>query len=331
MNKVKAFYQLVRDDRLKIEVLLQQGLSLRKIAFQLGRSASTISREIHRNRRAWKGPYDGALADKKTLHRHRHKPKRVIFDESMKLRVANLLTQRKFSPELISVTGNQERQDFVSHEWIYQWIWAMKFSQSKHHKQWKELYMHLKHGKRRKRRGKQHCKRGNILKRVWIDKRPASVDTRRRFGHLEADLISGRGRKASLLVVMERKSRKIWIEKPENKQSGTVAKYLKKICLENKRPVKTITFDNDLAFADHYKLHAHGISTYFTHPFSSQEKGSIENRIGIIRMFFDKRTAFNEVTKKEVKSVEEKLNNRPLRMFNYKTPNEVYLNHCCIN
>jgi IS30 family transposase len=81
--------------------------------------------------------------------------------------------------------------------------------------------------------------------------------------------------------------------------------------------------DNDQSFALHYKLHPMGVKTYFTHPYSSQEKGSVENRIGQIRRIYPKKTNFEEVTPQQVRRLENWLNNRPMRMFNYRTPNEV--------
>jgi IS30 family transposase len=89
---------------------------------------------------------------------------------------------------------------------------------------------------------------------------------------------------------------------------------------------KTMTFDNDQAFSQHEKIaEALNIKTYFTRPYTSQDKGTIENRNGVIRMFFPKKTDFNLIDKKEIKRVEREINNRPVRKFGYLTPNEVFL------
>jgi IS30 family transposase len=329
MNKIRLFTQLEETDRVKIEVLLQQGLSYSKIALILDRSVSTISREVRRNQSVrGKRPvyYSARIATKKALLRHRIKPKHNHFNDSMKCQIAEWLLKEKLSPELISIKGRQQRIDFVSHEWIYQWIWSMKFSLVRENKKWQGLYKHLKHGKRRRKRGNHHCKRGNILDRVWIDQRSSIVDGRGRYGDLEADLVLGKNRKPGLLVVLDRKSRKTWIRKLKNKQTRHVINQIKDICRKSEHPIKTITLDNDQAFAEHYKIKQDlAIDTYFTHPYTSQEKGSVENRIGIIRMFFNKKTDFTSITKDEIKSVQNKINNRPMRMFNYKTPNEVFL------
>lgn len=93
-------------------------------------------------------------------------------------------------------------------------------------------------------------------------------------------------------------------------------------------PLKTITFDNDQAFRYHEKIAKElNVKTYFTRPYTSQDKGTVENRNGLIRMFFPKKTDFNLVSHAEIKRVEKELNNRPVRKFGYLTPNEVFLQY----
>jgi|SRR5882672_9593402 len=324
----RKFRQIGNEERIRIEVLLQQGSSYSKIACLLNRSVSTISREVRRNesicgkRRAY---YNARVADQKTVRRHRLKRKRICFDDDMKKFVVDRLIKERLSPELITIKGRQERSDFISHEWIYQWIWRMKFSHCQENRKWQDLYKYLKHGCRHRKRGCQHTKRGNIIDRVWIDQRPAIVESRKRFGDMEADIILGKNRQPGLLVVLERKSRKTWLRKLKTKETKPVIDLMKNICSKSQHRSKTITFDNDQSFAEHYRLQKEtGIKTYFTHPYSSQEKGSVENRIGIIRMFFNKKTDFSLVGNAEVKAVEKIINNRPLRLLKYKTPNEVY-------
>ena len=321
MLKGRNFLQLQEEERIKIEVLLQQGLSLTAIAIQLSRSVSTISREIKRN-----GPrvYKARKAQYVTGKRHRQKEKHTVFDQGMIDFIVQQLTTKKWSPEIISVKGKKWRTDFVSHEWIYHWIWQMKTSQWKTDRQYRTLYQYLKHGTRRRKRGKVRCNRGNILEREWIDKRPLSASDRRRQGDLEADIVLGKERKPGLVVAIDRKTRKMWMRKLNSKNAAHVMAKLKQICSAIPT-VKTITLDNDSGFAHHYKLKDMGIHTFFTHPFSSQEKGSVENRIGIIRMFFPKKTDFTLIEESEIRKVENLINQRPMRMFNYKSPNEIHI------
>jgi IS30 family transposase len=321
MLKGKKFTQLREEERIKIEVLLNQGLSLARIARTLSRPVSTISREVKRN-----GPqvYRASRASYFTGLRHRQKRKHMVFDEDMKVFIKDHLIQKRLSPELIAVLGKRLRGDFICTEWIYRWIWAMKFSMATGDKKYQKLYQFLRHAHRRRKRGRKRNMRGNIIGRKWIEHRPEIVNKRSRQGDWEADIVLGKDRKPGLLVVLDRRSRKTWLRKLKVKDAAVVIKKLAGIC-QKAGKVRTITFDNDQSFAEHYRLNQIGIDTFFTHPYSSQEKGSVENRIGIVRMFFDKKTDFTRVTSAQVKSVENKINNRPLRMFNYKSPNEIHI------
>lgn len=321
MLKGKKFSHLKEDDRIKIEVLLQQGVSIRSISILLGRSASTISREISRN-----GPrkYKACRAQEFTARRHRQKRKHTVFDQRMIDFVVTHLKAGKWSPELICIEGRKWRKKFISHEWIYQWIWKMKFSMAEKDKPYQLLYKLLRHANRKWKRGRKKRMRGNIIARQWIDKRPGVVEKRERSGDLEADIVLGKNRQPGLLVVLDRRSRYVWIRKLLNKDAGNVMSKLERLCgsIAN---IKTITFDNDQSFAEHYRLHRLGIDTFFTHPYSSQEKGSVENRIGLIRMFFPKKTDFTRINEKQVLHVQNLLNHRPMKMFNYRSPYQIHI------
>lgn len=325
MNKGKQFVQLSEHERAQIEVLYKEGLSYRRMAMALSRPASTIFREIKRNRSVrGKRPvyYSASIAIEKTRRRHHKKKKRVVFDQSMRNWIVLWLTTERLSPKLISVKGRRIRADFVSHEWIYRWIWQMKKSMCREHRSYQRLYKYLRHARRRWHRGRKRCMRGNILQRVWLEDRPIEAQKRLAIGHLEADIMLGKDRQPGALVVLDRKSRKCWIRKLINKDAEYVTGKLRDIA--ELTQCKTITFDNDQSFALHYKLHEMGIQTFFTHPYSSQEKGSVENRIGIIRMFLPKKTEFKKVKEEEVEAIEEMINNRPLQMFNYRSANEIH-------
>jgi len=321
MNKVKSFTHLKEEERIKIEVLLNQGFSFGSIARTLKRPVSTISREIKRN-----GPqhYRAARAHYCTRLRHRQKRKHTVFDQEMKDFIQLRLRSKRWSPELISAMGRECRVDFISTEWIYHWIWKTKFSQARKDKPYRHLYEYLRHASRRRKRGRKRHMRGNIIDRKWIEQRPTVVDQRKRQGDLEADIILGKDRQPGLLVALDRSSRKTWIRKLKIKNTNYVINKLAGICTQIGN-VKTITLDNDQSFAEHYRLNRIGIETFFTHPYSSQEKGSVENRIGIIRMSFPKQTDFRKVNDEQVRQVQKLINKRPLRMFNYNCPNEIHI------
>jgi transposase, IS30 family len=319
MLKGKSFTQLGKEERVKIEVLLHQGFTLSAIAAVIGRSVSTLSREVKRNGGRC---YCGELAHGKAQKRHRLKAKHTVFDQWMRNFIKARLSTLRLSPELISVEGKGIRDDFICAEWIYQWIWKMKFSQATGDRVYQKLFKYLRHASRKRKRGNRRHKRGNILERVWIDQRPGVANKRVRKGDLECDIMLGRGRQPGLLVALDRQSRKVWIRKLHNKNAGYVMTLIKTICRQAN--ARTITFDNDQSFAEHYRLHPLGVETFFTHPYSSQEKGSVENRIGLMRMFMPKKTDFTKVSNGEVKKLEAMINNRPLRMFNYAAPNQIH-------
>ena len=321
MLKGKTFTHLSEEERVKIEVLLNQGLSLRKIAQALNRPVSTISREVKRNGSRL---YRASKAQYFTEKRHRQKAKFSVFDDVMKRYIVDQLSGPKWSPELISNCGKEWRKDFISTEWIYHWIWRMKFSMAKADRPFNALYKHLKHSRRRRKRGRKRNMRGNIIGRKWIDQRPVMADKRKRVGDLEADIVLGKGRRPGLLVALDRKTRKTWIRKLKTKEADYVMDKLVGICHEI-GSVRTVTFDNDQSFAEHRRLNKLGIKTFFTHPYSSQEKGSVENRIGVIRMFFPKKTDFAQVNELQVRKVQKMINERPMRMFKYRSPNEIHI------
>ena len=316
MHKVSAFTQLSKEERVTIEVLLGKGFSYSAIAADLGRSVSTISREVARNKSRF---YQADRAQQKTLRRHREKQKHRVFDQGMKQFIQEKLLKERLSPELIWVEGKKWRSDFISHEWIYQWIWQMKFSNREAERRYTDLYKYLRHASRKQKRGNKRRMRGNILERRWIEERPKGAEQRSSKGHLECDIMLGKDRKPGLLVVLDRKSRKTWIRHLKSKDSHYVVNKVKAIVQSCK--ARTITFDNDQSFALHYQL---PVPTFFTHPYSSQEKGSVENRIGLIRMFFPKQTDFSTVSTQQIRAVETLINNRPLRMFAYQTPDQLY-------
>lgn len=324
MDKIKVFRQLSQQERSQIEVLLKAGKSKGEIAVLLGRHISTIYREVTRNtpkRGIGAKVYNGLCAQIKTENRHRLKPKNRRFTDDLKVEVSNLITQDKLSPELIAGSYEQKGQQCVSHETIYKWIWRCKHGNRRNDRKYKQLCKHLKHYGRRRKRRNSHDNRGHIQRRVSIEKRPKIINERKRVGDKEMDIVLGKNHQPGLLVLQDRKTRMTWIEKIESKSADYIENKINHMLQRCKHKVTSITTDNDLAFANHYKL---DVKVYFTHPYSSFEKGSVENRIGVLRRFFPKKTDFETVTDEQVKLVEQKLNDRPMKKFQFKTPKQQY-------
>ncbi len=324
MNKIKVFDQLSEQERSQIEVLLKAGTSKAEMAGLIGRHISTIYREINRNtpkRGRGAKVYKASSAQLKTENRHKQKPKAIRFTDDLKTTVYKQITEEKLSPELIAGSAKQNNRFCVSHETIYKWIWQSKHGNKQKDRKYKQLCKHLKHYGRRTKRKNSHDNRGCIQQRVSIEKRPGIINDRKRIGDKEMDIVLGKNRAPGLLVLHDRKTRMTWLEKIESKSADYIENKINKMMKRCKHKVTSITTDNDLAFAHHHKLN---VKVYFTHPYSSFEKGSVENRIGVLRRFFPKKTDFNFVTKEEIKSAERKLNNRPMKKFNFQTPLQQY-------
>ncbi|WP_295188867.1 IS30 family transposase [Sediminibacterium sp.] len=323
----KNYTQLSLVQRYQIEAFIKAGMKQNWIAAQLGVNPSTVSREIRRNtaqRGRTAGMYLATNAQRRTDQRHHYKPKLVKFSLAMKEQAVQWLTVEKWSPELISVKGKETGKCPMSIEWLYQWIWQSKHGNKAADKPYKRIYLHLKHGRRRRKRGNQKDKRGIIPNRVPIEKRPKIVSKRIRPGDIEVDFMMGKNHKGALLVMTDRATLHTSLHKLSNRRSERVSKAIIKKLEQADYPIHTVTFDNDLGFANHIEVaEALNVDTYFTRPYTSQDKGTVENRIGQIRRFFPKKTDLSLVTDNQVKRVEQLLNNRPVRKFNYLTPNQV--------
>ena len=324
----KKYSQLTQEQRYKIEAYIEAGKNQTEIAKLLHVHKSTISREFQRNiPKRGKGAkqYVAIKAQKKTEKRHKEKIKCTTFTLDLKQQMKHWMDTKRYSPELVAAQWEIDNVAGVSHECMYQFIWKCKHSNKRINKEFKYLHQYLKHGKRRRKRGNYKDTRGLIPNRVSIEKRPKVVEKRRRFGDTEVDLIMWKKHQSALLVIIDRATLLTTIDKLNGKNSTIITQ---KIIQRMKKlpPLKTMTFDNDLAFSQHEKIaKALNIKTYFTRPYTSQDKGTIENRNGTIRQFFPKKTDFNLVTIAEIKRVEKELNNRPVRKFNYLTPNQVFL------
>lgn len=327
MRKVRTFSQMNKEERIKIETMVEAGYTQSDIAKYLNRSESTISRELRRNipkRGRGAGDYCASKAQAKTDQRHKQKAKAIKLDDEIKCKIKKLIIEQKLSPELISGRAKLEKVNMVSHETIYQFIWKCKHGNKRMDKPFKALHKYLKHYGRRRKRGNQYENRGHLFNRISITQRPEHINKRKRIGHAEMDIVLGANRKPGILIIQDRKSRKSWLKKIEHKKAHYINSKIKSILKKSEKPIRSITTDNDLAFAKHHLLN---VNVCFTNPYSSQEKGSVENRIGQLRRFFPKRTNFDKISESRIKEVEHLLNNRPLKMFNYKTPNEVFFNN----
>jgi len=281
---------------------------------ELGRDKSTISRELKRNTGA-RG-YRPKQAHEMAVTRFKNAEKAIKLTVPVVGYIAEKITL-EWNPEQVAGRLFKDENVSLSHETIYQYILKDKEAGG-------FLYEHLRCQKpRRKRYGtKVHDRRGQIVGRVIIEKRPAIVDKKIRRGDWEADLVIGKGHKGALVTLADRKSKKLKTARVENKEADPVANKVSEL-LEDEI-ARTITFDNGKEFSHHEKMaNKTGAKTYFAHPYSSWERGLNENTNGLIRQYLPKGRSFENVTDSEVQWIEDSLNNRPKKSLGYCTPNEI--------
>ncbi|MDQ6966199.1 MAG: IS30 family transposase [Mariprofundaceae bacterium] len=310
------YTQLTQEQRYQIAVLKKAGHMQTDIAELIGVHKSTISREISRNKgqRGYRPKQAHCLA----LERRQAKVRSSITAEDW-LRIEALLRQ-EWSPDEIGERLRLEGQRFVSHEWIYQHVYADK-------KQGGDLYTSLRCQKQRRKRYGSNNRRGKIPNRVGIEQRPDIVDRKARIGDWEGDTIIGKGHKGAIVSLVERKSIYTLLEKLERKKADLVADAEIRLLSPFKDRVYTITKDNGLEFAEHQrvadKLKA---DVFFAHPYASWERGLNENTNGLVRQYIPKNRRFNTVTDDEIDFIMHRLNHRPRKSLGYRTPHEVFFN-----
>ena len=278
-------------------------------------SGSTICRELQRN--TGKRGYRPKQAQRKAETRR----KLAVKPLKMTLAVIDLIQAKlsiNWSPEQISGWLKVEQNLFISHERIYQHIWTDKLKGG-------FLYKTLRHsGKKRKQYGSKD-KRGQIRNRVSIDDRPLIVSEKTRLGDWEIDTVIGKNHQGALVTIVDRVSKLSLIKKVASKHADIVTEATITLLRPYLDKTLTITADNGKEFAGHEKIKAAlDADIYFAHPYSSWERGLNENTNGLIRQYFTKGSSFENITDKDVDEVMEKLNHRPRKTLNYRTPHAVF-------
>jgi IS30 family transposase len=316
-----SYTRLSYEQRYVIETMLRSGSNSKGIADALGRSASTVTREIARNSTP-RGLYRAAHAQMLTDERSRDGHHKTKFSSAMEKLIREKLGEHQWSPEQICGWCRRQGIDMVSHERIYRYIWKEK-------KDGGQLYLQLRHGskKYRKRYG-SYDRRGGIPGRVSIDERPPEVDAKERVGDWEMDLIVGPRHKGAMLTIVERSTGFLLMADTKGKKAEEVARQAINALAPYKQWVHTITNDNGKEFAEHLRV-AERLKTdvFFAHPYASWERGLNEYTNKLIRQYLPKKAELTNVTPKEIGHIVERLNNRPRKTLGYRTPLEVLMNN----
>jgi len=301
-------------EREEIEILLRRGYKQYEIANVIGKHASTISREISENRRKIRkkggtvdGEYEAKVAHAKYKSRRRFSKFQVTklhADDELRKYVIKKL-KKSWSPQEISYGVD------ISSRTIYNWLYKGEG----------QRYCKYLISRRYtpKRRRKKKTKRTLIPNRVGIEQRDEKINNRSEYGHYEGDtIVSGRKGRGSLVVIQERKSRYFDMRIIDNMKPDSFNKATKSIL--NKVKAESLTLDNGIENTRHDKL---GIDTYFCNPYSSWEKGSIENLNRMIRWFVPKGSDISCYSKEYIKNVVNIINNKPRKILGFKSPKQV--------
>lgn len=313
---IAMYKQLTSEQRYTIKVLLQKEMTQSFIAAAIGVSASTVSREIRRNSNG-DGIYSSHVAMLRARRRKKNNPGNRSVKAHVRSRVFELIRREQWSPEEVAGWLGKEEGLKVSKSTIYNWIAAC----SPHHKD--NIRRHLRHGGR-KGRASGMPGGGPIPNRIPIDNRPVEADGRS-VGDWEMDTIVGKDGKGAIVTLVDRKSCYMLMEKLETgKQAMPLAKAVVRLLRGAGLPVRTITTDNGSEFAAHEVIARElGTTVYFAHPYSSWEKGAIENMNGLIRQYIPKKTDFKGVSNGFITFVMEKLNNRPRKKNQFTKPKDM--------
>lgn len=324
------YQHLSIEERERIQELLWQQSSICSIAMALNRSPSSISREINKNKdvlgRKFYIPrtaHERALVKRKSRGRTER-----LKNEQIRAYVIKYLKKR-WSPEQISGRMKKDIGERISHEAIYQFVYAQI-----HRNGWGELrpdhedlriYLRYQR-KRRLPKGTRRCQRIFKPNGISIDNRPVIVQERRHLGDWESDTVESINRKPGINTLVERKSGLVLITKLESKNSyATVSAISNRLSQLPQKVKQTITLDNGPENRDWRELERRTkMKSFFAHAYHSWERGTNENTNGLIRDYFPKKTDFTTIPNEELSFVERELNDRPRKRLGWKTPLEIF-------
>lgn len=290
----------------------------KEIAKIIGVHPATVSRELQRGKGEMDKNYWPLSSQNRAIKRQVEKSQKANLKLTVQtLELVKKYLQKEFSPEQTAAMLLLKHDILISYVALYRYIHIDRLHNG-------TLYTYLRHQGRR--RAKYNAKRKNRIKnRVSIEKRPSIVDDKSRIGDFEADTIIGKGRQGAIVTIVDRKSMYLKISLPISKKSHIVASEMVRLLAPYKRKVHTITTDNGLEFAQHQSISKKLTCDYFfCHPYSSWERGLNENINGLIRQYIPKGSSFEHLTKKDIRHIENRINHRPRKSLDWRTPYEVF-------
>jgi len=316
-----GYHQLNSEERLELYRLRQEtNLSMRAIAKKMGRSHTTISRELQRNQDPYLKTYLPDSANSQAQER-RHNAQE-LFQSFTPQQIEEIRSRLKLyhSPEQIAGRLKKEGRFVISHETIYQMIYL-------NHQGLGECASYLRQSRRqRRRRSQSQAKRGVIPNRVGIEHRPPIADEKTDKGHWEGDTIIGANHFGAVVTYVDKAS-KFLVAQVMKKRTATELNLAthQAFSVIPTEFIQTFTFDNGKEFSFHETLSASlGVACFFANPYHPWERGLNEHTNGLLRQFFPKGTNFKLVKQSEVLHATNLLNHRPRKSLDYCTPYEVF-------
>ena len=310
-------------ERGQIQILLKQDMNRVDIARELGRSPATIGRELKRN--STQHGYEPADAQRAYEQRRTAcRPWSKLDYAPLREYLTSKMRDEEWTPETIALRLPLEFADDprmrVSYETIYREIYKRR--------ELRFLIQYLPQSRqRRRKRGQGKTRRGpSIPNRIDIEQRPAHIEERIEHGHWEGDTIVGKNQDSFLVTLVERKSKFTLIGHVEHKTSDLVSAEIIRMFSGLHDRVLTITYDNGREFASHQDINK-GLQckSFFATPYHSWERGLNENTNGLIRQYFPKKSDLRKVNAKKIAFVANRLNSRPRKTLDFRTPEEVFL------
>ena len=310
---MKKQKDLTRAERLEIGILLEKGYSQRSIGRSLERSPNTISYEIKEN--SVNGVYDPLKADAKARVRKRMRRlqwSKIEAYPKIKEFIIEKLKARWNPDEIAGFLKRTKDDRYASKTAIYNWL---RTSRGERYCVW--LYSKRKHLKHRTKKTKKVL----IPHRIGIERRNDGANHRTRYGHWERDtVVSKKGCAGGIATHQERKSRMVVAVKVATMRSDEHARatrYVSRMVV-----MKTTTTDNGIENRAHETW---GMPTFFCDPYSSWQKGGVENANKMLRLFFPRGTDFSTVTQREIDGACRIINNKPRKILGYRSALEVSL------
>ena len=321
-----AHQHLSVEEREEIQSGLWRKESIRSIAKRLGRSHSSIVREINKNLPPEHFLYTPRLANERAQKKRKSRGRTDrLKNETIRQYVVDHL-KRRWSPEQVAGRMKLDGIGSISPEAIYQFIYA-QLSYGKPRRGKEDLRPYLRH-KQKKRQHHGSRKGQRIFKPHGpsIEERPAVVDLRSRIGDWEGDTVESKDHAPGVNTLLERMSGVYLVTKVKDKTAqATVTAVENRMTGIPEEAKKTLTVDNGPENRDWQTMEtATGLSCFFAHPYRSCERGANENANGLLRDYYPKKTDFRLVPDEELAHVEYALNTRPRKRLGFRTPLEVW-------